>query len=43
LAVILSTATPPGGAYPWNDSSPKNPAIIAFRVVMALEATSVLL
>ena len=29
--VILSTATPPGGAYHWNDSKPKIPVILSER------------
>jgi protein TonB len=27
--VILSTATPPGGAYHWNDSNPSKPVILS--------------
>ena len=29
--VILSTATPPGGAYSWNDSNPTKPVILSER------------
>jgi len=29
--VILSTATPPGGAYSWNDSNHKKPVILSER------------
>jgi len=28
-SVILSTATPPAGAYPWNDSGPPKPVILS--------------
>ena len=39
--VILSTATPPGGAYSWNDSNHKNPVILSERSELRVPRSSV--